>query len=99
MNLNQYYSQPGAKSMACLREAIGAASDAQVSQWRHGYADRRPSPENYLSIEKATEGAVTVEELRPAESWARIADTAWPHPAGRPVIDFAAECRAREAAH
>ena len=37
-----------------------------------------------------TNGAVTCEELRPDKPWRRIPDESWPHPAGRPVLDFAA---------
>lgn len=56
-----------------------------VIEWRkRGIpADRCPA------IERATSGAVTVEVLRPDAAWSRIPDPAWPHPAGRPVIDVA----------
>ena len=56
-----------------------------VIEWRkRGIpADRCPA------IERATSGAVTVETLRPDAAWSRIPDPAWPHPAGRPVIDVA----------
>ena len=56
-----------------------------VIEWRkRGIpADRCPA------IERATQGAVTVEVLRPDAAWSRIPDPAWPHPAGRPVIDVA----------
>jgi DNA-binding transcriptional regulator YdaS (Cro superfamily) len=56
-----------------------------VIEWRkRGIpADRCPA------IERATLGAVTVEVLRPDAAWSRIPDPAWPHPAGRPVIDVA----------
>lgn len=52
-----------------LRAAIGAKSDAQIRQWQHGYADREPSPENCVAIEKATGGAVMRWDLRPGDWW------------------------------
>ena len=88
MNLHDYLSSPGALSVAKLRERIGAASDAQIRQWQHKYVGRRPSFENCVAIERATDGAVTVEELRPVGFWMRIADAEWPHTFGRPVLDF-----------
>lgn len=42
------------------------------------------------AIERATEGRVTVSELRPDVRWVRVADPDWPHPDGRPCIDVAA---------
>ena len=65
MNLLQYLASPGALTVAQLRAAIGAASDAQIRQWQHGYADRRPSAKYAKRIEKVTKGAVTERELRP----------------------------------
>lgn len=47
-------------------------------------ADRCPA------IERATDGRVTADQLRPDVRWARIPDPAWPHPDGRPCIDVAA---------
>jgi DNA-binding transcriptional regulator YdaS (Cro superfamily) len=56
-----------------------------VTAWR-----KRGIPaERCPAIEHATQGAVTVEALRPDAAWSRIPDPAWPHPAGRPVIDVA----------
>lgn len=46
------------------------------------------------AIENATEGAATVEEMRPDVHWHRVKDKAWPNPAGRPVIDVAANKKA-----
>lgn len=88
MNLHEYLSSPGALTVAQLREKIGALSDAQIRQWQHGYAGRKPSFDNCVAIELATGGLVTVEELRPGELWMRIADPAWPNLQGRPVLDF-----------
>lgn len=89
MNLHDYLSTPGALTVSQLRDRIGALSDAQIRQWQHGYSDRRPSAENCVGIERATSGAVTVEELRPNAFWTRIPDPDWPHPEGRPLLDFA----------
>lgn len=73
MNLAEYFSSPGAISVRELRERIGVKSDAQIRQWQHGYAERRPSPAYCVAIEQATGGAVTRQELRPSD-WADI----WP---------------------
>lgn len=73
MDLNEYLRSPRAKSVAELRIAIGAKSDAQIRQWQHGYADRLPSPENCVAIEQATDSRVMRWDLRP-DDWARI----WP---------------------
>ena len=56
-----------------------------VIEWRK----RGIPPERCPAIERATQGAHTVEALRPDVAWARIPDPTWPHPAGRPVIDVA----------
>lgn len=98
MNLNEYLSTTGSLTVAQLRERVGALSDMQVRQWQHGYANRKPSLENCVAIERATNGAVTVEELRPGEQWARVKDKAWPHPKGRPVVDFSISKPAAEQA-
>ncbi len=73
MTLDEYLRSEGALSVAALREAIGAKSDAQIRQWQHGYADRVPSPENCVAIERATGGNVMRWDLRPND-WPRI----WP---------------------
>ncbi len=73
MKLHDYLSQPGALSVAELRLAAGVKSDAQIRQWRHGYADRMPGPENCVAIEQATGRAVMRWDLRP-DDWHRI----WP---------------------
>lgn len=73
MTLNDYLRSDGALTVAQLRAAIGVKSDAQVRQWQHGYADRSPSPEYCVAIERATGGAVSRRDLRP-DDWHRI----WP---------------------
>lgn len=90
MNLHEYLTSDGALTVAQLKDAIGVGSDAQIRQWQHGYAERKPSEEFCLRIEKATGGAVTVEELRPATTWLRVKDKTWPHPKGRPLVDHGA---------
>lgn len=73
MTLNDYLRTPGALTVAQLRAAIGAKSDAQIRQWQHAYADRMPSPEYAVLIERATRGKVRRWDLRPHD-WAAI----WP---------------------
>lgn len=73
MKLDEYLNRPGALSVAELRMAAGVKSDAQIRQWRYGYADRIPGPEYCVAIERATGGAVRRWDLRP-EDWHRI----WP---------------------
>ena len=71
------------------QSALAAALDIKqptVSEWvRH----QRPVPHSLCpSIERATKGAVTCEQLRPDLSWARIADKSWAaDKRGRPVLD------------
>lgn len=85
MKLNEYLKRPGSLSVTQLREAAGVKSDAQIRQWQHGYADRKPSPENCVAIERATGGQVRRWDLR-ADDWHRI----WPEligTDGAPAID------------
>ncbi|MBS7348693.1 MAG: helix-turn-helix domain-containing protein [Comamonas sp.] len=57
-----------------------------IGQWSDG---SRPIPSARCpSIELATGGAVTCDELLPNLTWYRIPDAAWPHPLGRPALDF-----------
>lgn len=73
---------------AALARSLGIAG-AVVNQWVSGF---RPIPIKYChAIERQTNGAVTCEDLRPEEPWRRIPDASWPHPGGRPVLDFAAK--------
>ncbi len=72
MDLDSYLKQPDSMSVAELAKVLDVHSD-QIRHWRHLYANRRPSPENCVSIEKATKGAVSRQDLRP-DDWARI----WP---------------------
>jgi len=82
---------------AALASILSLTSPA-VYQWMAGTrqvpADRCPA------IERATDGRVTVEQLRPDVVWCRVSDPDWPHPDGRPTIDVAspALAEARDAA-
>ena len=69
-----------------LAEQIGIGQSA-VANWigRSGLAP----VEHCAGIERATKGVVTVEQLRPDALWQRIPDPDWPHPDGRPLLDFA----------
>lgn len=61
-------------------------SPSMVSQW---IKCRRPvAREMAPAIEFVTRGAVSAEELLPHDPWLRIPDITWPHPHGRPVLDF-----------
>ena len=66
----------------------------------HAYRSRGIPAERCPAIERATQGAVSVETLRADVQWSRIPDATWPHPAGRPVIDVArpASAAVKEAA-
>lgn len=72
-------------SQALLAKTLGITQPC-VSEWARG---ERPVPiDRCGAIERATEGFVTCDELRPDLEWSRIADKAWPwHPKGRPVLD------------
>ncbi len=87
MTLDQYLNSPGALTVAQLRAAIGVKSDAQIRQWRYGYAGRQPCPAYCAAIERATLGAVVCEDLRPDLAWTRIKDRTWPGRLGRPLHD------------
>lgn len=78
MKLNEYLSKPDSLTVAQLAERIGTKSDAQIRQWQHGYAERRPSPAYALAIERATDGSVTRQDLRPDDYWLIWPDLAAP---------------------
>jgi DNA-binding transcriptional regulator YdaS (Cro superfamily) len=73
MMLHDYFQKPGSLSVAELRIAINAKSDAQVRQWRFGYAGRKPGPAYCVAIERETNGLVSRQDLRP-DDWL----TYWP---------------------
>lgn len=59
----------------------------------------RPPPERCPALERATNGAVSCEAMRPDVCWQRVPDPTWPHPDGRPCIDVAAPTQAQEQSH
>ena len=70
MDIDTYLSRKDAESAACLARKIGV-SPVLISQWRRGV--RQVPPVRCIAIERATGGAVTRRDLRPAD-WLRI----WP---------------------
>lgn len=71
-------------SQKALADAIG---EDQRLVW--AWINRGSLPEDYCpSIELATAGEVVCEDLRPDISWVRVKDKSWPHPKGRPLVDF-----------
>jgi DNA-binding transcriptional regulator YdaS (Cro superfamily) len=79
MNLKTYFSQKNAKSINELSLEIGVSA-AQLRQWIHSYQNRRPSPENCVAIEFATNKKVARKDLRP-DDWQKI----WPELQGTPM--------------
>ncbi len=75
-------------SQTALARATGVVQQ-QVWNWLNRDKGRTP-PDRCPAIERATEGRVTCEELRPDVRWQRVPDPAWPHASGRPCIDVAA---------
>jgi len=76
---------------ATERLAVAAAIGVNEQYLYQCLTRRRPTPPDRCpAIERATEGRVTCEELRPDVHWQRVPDPAWPHPGGRPCIDVAA---------
>lgn len=71
--------------------AARLARQLDVSQpfvWQIAKGDRPAPPDRCPAIERAEEGRVTCEQLRPDVVWRRLPDPNWPwHPAGRPVRD------------
>ena len=72
---------------AQVARSLGISAPA-VHQWIAG--SREVPPDRCPAIERATGGAVTVDQLRPDVRWHRGPDPDWPHPDGRPTIDVAA---------
>ncbi len=71
--------------------AIAAAIGVN-EQYLYQILTRRRSctPTLCPEIERASNGQVSCEQLRPDIRWHRVEDKAWPHPTGRPLIDVAA---------
>lgn len=90
MKLAEYLAAGGRGALASLSTKLEAHAP-DVSRWASG---ERPVPaERCPDIERATGGQVTCEELSPLKPWHRIPDPTWPHPNGRPVLDFAAAAK------
>lgn len=67
-----------------------------VSEWCIGQA---PVPEGRCAqIEWLLGADVTCEEMRPRNQWVRVVDAKWPHPKGRPLVDFTGAVKALVAA-
>lgn len=83
MNLDQYLSEEGAPSVPELRRrmlALGypVKSDAQIRQWRHGYAGRKPDPKNAVGLELATDGRVSRKTFYPddwMQNWPELVES------------------------
>ena len=83
MNLTEYLNEVGNKRLA---EAIGV-STVVISQWKTGA--RRVPAEYCPLVERATNGAVRCEEMRPDVDWAYLRGTGFPKkvsPAGTAQI-------------
>lgn len=77
----------GQAGLARIVGVTGSSPRAVVWAWmERGQAAQDFCP----AIERATDGVVICEELRPDITWARVPDPDWPHPSGRPCIDVAA---------
>lgn len=77
-----------AGGQAALARGIGIRPPS-INEW---ISSGRPVPhERCPDIERVTEGKVACEELRPDLTWVRIPDPDWPHPDGRPLVDYAAK--------
>jgi DNA-binding transcriptional regulator YdaS (Cro superfamily) len=77
-----------AGGQTALARACGVMQQV-VWNWMHRSSGEVPA-DRCPAIERATDGQVTCEALRPDVRWQRIPDPAWPHPEGRPCIDVAA---------
>lgn len=72
-------------SLRLAREIGGDVKRQNVDHWRKSGA---VPAERCPAIERAVQGKVLCEELRPDLSWVRVPDPDWPwHPLGRPCID------------
>lgn len=85
MQLFQFIAERGAQADLARK---AECHPQLVWQWAKG--GRQVPSDRCPAIERATDGRVTCEELRPDVRWQRVADPAWPHPSGRPCIDVAA---------
>jgi DNA-binding transcriptional regulator YdaS (Cro superfamily) len=74
---------------AAVASMLGYADRRNVWPWTSG--SRPVPPEIAPTLERGSNGKVTVERLCPQARWVRIADKTWPHPKGRPLLDTARE--------
>lgn len=86
MNIRTYLDGAPRGAAAKLAQDAGL-HPVTVSQLASGV--RAATPGACLAIERATDGAVTCEELRPDLRWVCVPDPEWPHPDGRPCLDVA----------
>lgn len=71
-------------------EAFAVAAGASLGHLRNvSIGFRTASAELAFNIERESHGAVPVDELIEGSAWKRIPDPDWPHPEGRPLLDFA----------
>lgn len=60
------------------------------------YGYRQAAPEMAVAAERESGGLVAVESVLPSPHWVRLPDPSWPHPEGRPVLDFGTEAATAE---
>lgn len=62
---------------------LAGVAPPSVTAWRK----RGIPPERCPAIERGLLGKFTCEQMCPQARWVRVPDAAWPHPAGRPLLD------------
>jgi DNA-binding transcriptional regulator YdaS (Cro superfamily) len=87
MRLADHLSSAPRGSGRRIAAHVGVTPGA-ISQWAAG--TKSCPVERCALVERATGGAVRVEDLRPDVVWARVPDPSWPNTAGRPLPDFSA---------
>lgn len=76
MNLSAYLENQPKGTSARLARALGV-KQVMIGQWRYGI--KRVPAERCPAIERATEGVVRCEELRPDVDWAYLRGTNCEH--------------------
>ena len=76
-------------SHSAVAKALGYDDLRNVYPWTTGI--RAFPPEHGVTLEQKSDGKLNCEQICPDQPWMRVKDKAWPHPAGRPVIDHAAK--------
>jgi DNA-binding transcriptional regulator YdaS (Cro superfamily) len=64
MTLDEYFSRPGALTLAEMARQLGIKDPSQVRAWRYGYNGRQPGPKHSVRIEEITDGLVRRWDLR-----------------------------------